>query len=207
MTRKEILTLFTAFLLFACTDKDLRSNSYFFGSDTSKLIKETDTTSLYYKNAKQWEHELQLSDLKKGFEGFEMRLWYNPELLLRKKLITIRNFGGAWSAKVYNVTLNQDNENGITAVDSVVALTPKSGWNTFQNKLAELQVKQLPNYTYVRGDELIDDGITYFAEVANRNSYRFSWFSNPQSNIGNSKNSQQWQAVVDLFDQEFEISN
>jgi hypothetical protein len=192
--------------MFACLNKHKQNNSYFVGLDSSNFIKEMDTTSSYYKYAKKWEYKLNLASLEKGHKGFEMRFWYNPELVLLKRLIAIKYLGEEWSVKAYNVRTSIDEETGDIAVDSSVDLIPKSGWIAFQNKLSELQVRQLPHYSFMQGDKLIDDGITYFAEVANQNSYRLTWFSNPQANVKSNKSARQWQAVVNLFSQEFDVS-
>jgi hypothetical protein len=207
MNRIGILVIFVVLTLIACSNSDSESGSYMFSSSTSIFVKEADTASSYYRTAKKWERELQLPDIENGYEGFQMRLWYYPEFLLRKKLMIVKHSAGDWSAKAFRLTIDRDNGTGIVAVDSVLALTPKSGWRSFQNKLAELMIRQLPNYNYVQGDELVDDGITYFTEVANQKSYWLSWFSNPQQNVKNNKSAQQWQSVVDLFRQEFDVSN
>jgi len=207
MTRKEILILTTPLLLFlGCFNNDTQNDNYFLGSSSTNFKKEGDTSSSYYKYSKGWEHNLKLGNIENGVEGFQIRLWYNPEIVNNKKLILVNHSTGDWSAKAYHLTVSIDDGISLVAIDSVVALTPKSGWKSFQNKLAELQVKQLPNHSASQGDKLIDDGITYFVEVANHDLYRFTWFSNPQENIKNNKSAKLWQDVVDVFNQEFDVS-
>ena len=202
----KVLIIIFAFLLSACSNNNSENNPYFLGSDSSKFLKEVDSNNSYYKNIKKWEQELQLASIENGSKGFEMRLWYYPELLLRKKLFVVTYSGSNWSAKEYVVTV--DLEGKIKKKpDLYIELTPRSGWNVFKTKLYELRIMQLPNYSYLQGDILLDDGITYIVEVANQNAIRFSWFSNPQQNIVNNKSAKHWQEIVNLFNSEFNNLN
>jgi hypothetical protein len=189
MLRKFIYLIPISIFLTSCNNNN----------NVNYSLKNVDTNDLYYKDAKVWEKWLNLSDIEKGTKDFELRLWYNPELLTSKRLLLIRNSSTSWQAIAYWFNIRS------AKLDSFKTLIPKSGWENFQGRLTELRVQQLPGDSTVPAALRFDDGNTFIAEVTNKNLYRFSTFSNPKEVMSKNEAARRWVAVIDFLNQEFDF--
>jgi hypothetical protein len=192
--------IFLSFVLYilSCSNRT-QTELHLYGSDDTGGFKQfVDTSDTYYVLASEWKDKLSLANIENGSKDFEMRLWVNGEILYNKTLYVIKYTAGEWGGKFYRF---RSDTNSVASF----SISPKSGWSRFEKRLLELQIKQLPNFSFENmGGGLVDDGTTFMMEIATSNFYRFAWFSNPDHYAHRSNDAKIWKEVVSFFRTEFE---
>jgi hypothetical protein len=205
------LLLFVAPLLVTCKGQPERTSPAFAFIDTVQsftkeipVYKDGDS-SIFYALAKNKQRQLGLDSLEGGFDGLQIRVWYDFSFVRNRPLVIIINKDKEWTAAVYDLTIDWDGVKETIVSKQVRHVTPKSGWDIFAKKLLELKVVTLPDQ-----DEIPDyggglDGNTYNVEIASNSRYRFYGYWEPEH-----YREKIWQArniadMIKLFEQELEV--
>jgi hypothetical protein len=138
---------------------------------------------LFYKLTQQKVKQLKIDSLQSGYDSLQIRVWYEYSLITLRNLLIIKRTNSTWTVTKYTMTVDW-NPNNLTEkvkVQRAENLNPKSGWNSFLNKLFALQIMTLPNMDNIPG--LVDgwtDGISYNIEIATKKQYRFYSYHLPE---------------------------
>lgn len=125
----------------------------------------------FYTHSKEKSKQLGLDSLENGFNGLQIRIWYDVVNVSKQKVVVLTYSKGKWNGKVYY----------LKELSQAKDVMPKSGWVTFANKLLNLKILTLPD-----GGDLSDcgdgggDGSTYNVEIATENHYRYYGYWEPQ---------------------------
>jgi hypothetical protein len=183
------------FLNFSCNQE--RHNSE--GNFMKEIPRySTGELELFYKLAQQKAKQLGLENLENGFDGIQIRIWYDYALVFNRELLVLKNVNSQWSAIHYDFAVDWNYKKLTETIKTVKKreLTPSSGWNNFIKELFDLKIEFLPNMTDVPGLSLGTDGITYNIEFASKNKYRFYGYHLPELHQNKA-----WQAknMVDIL--------
>ena len=146
-----------------------------FNNITKYFIREIPTNprgkiDAFFASTKEKQKLLGLESLENGFDGLQIRIWFDVVNIDKQKLVNITYKNLIWTTTVYDL---------ITKTKRI--LIPKSGWINLSNNLLNLKILTLPN-----GDEILNcgggggDGSTYNIEIATINHYRYYSYWEPQ---------------------------
>jgi len=144
-----------------------------YGQDTIQIDIPTYNNGLkgyFYNSIRESSEALGLSDLQKGVDSIEIRIWF----FYAKR---DRSFG---KLHIYKF---EENWNGKASYGSsnLVEILPKSGWEKFTSKLFKEDILNLQNHYSIKGlKTMIKDGDTYCVEIGDRSSYRFYSYHSPE---------------------------
>lgn len=153
--------------------------------DTIKSFKYDNPTDdgrpdIFYTLAKSKAKQLQLPSIEKGFDGLQIRVWYEYSRSNRRQLVTIINHKSQWEAAVYEMEIKDGpGQEILTSVETL--LVPKSGWDTFNKTLIDLKIITLPDMNNIPGlEDRYKDGKAYSIEIATKHQYRFYTYHLPE---------------------------
>ena len=160
--------------------------------------------SAFYTSTKHKQLQLGLDSLEEGFNGLQIRIWYDSIYVNKQKLVTILYTDGKWKAKVYRMR-STGSEYFVFSKDAK-SLTPKTGWDNFSNRLLNLNILTLPD-----GMALDNcgggggDGGGYNIEVATKKHYRFYSYWEPQYYHDKCKYARSMIDILNLIEQELGV--
>lgn len=192
-----IILIFSTLSIFSCAPNEKYAKEQNF--DAEILSQAGDTSDPYYKDLQVWSAWLNLSEINSDSD-IELRLWSSPELLIKKQMLQFRKLAGRWEASLYLFDIRS------RKLDSLKKIIPKSSWEIVEKGFANRNIGRLPDDRNVPVTLLYEDGISFLAEIADKKSYRYSKFSNPQQIAQQNKEASHWYAVLGFISQEFEIS-
>lgn len=187
-------TIISFFLLTVCLAKT-------YGQDKTPFKKEIPMNcfpemsyTFTYLEARQ----LKLDTLENGFDSIQIRIWVQPssEDNRAKDQLYIFKFDRLnWIGNYYSMIASLDMRKQSYSFQNLIQkeIIPKSGWNSFIEKLQEKRLMDLPTMEDIdgihatidknTGDTLyhaVFDGVGYSIEISTLNSYRFINYNNPE---------------------------
>lgn len=186
---KKLAVFFIPFiLLYACNGQD-RIGAKVSKTDTTKVFNreiptgKDGTVDLFYNLKKQKASQLKLDSLESGFDSLQIRISYDYSLVTKRDLVVIKMTNAKWEGKLYEMTVDWD---AFTLTEKVISkkvksIAPRSGWNSFVQKVLDLEVMSLPNMDDIPGlEDGWNDGVTYNVEVATQRQYRYYSYHLPK---------------------------
>jgi hypothetical protein len=168
---------------------------------------ESGEPELFYKLSKQKAEQLSLENIDNGFEGIQIRIWYDYALVFNRDLIVFKMVNNIWSGTHYDLTVDWNYKKLTETIKNSKKqnLTPKSGWQNFIKQLFELKIDTLPNMTSIPGLSLATDGIMYNIEYADKEKYRFYGYHLPQNHQEKAWQAKNMVNILKLIEKEFGI--
>lgn len=180
-------TIISVILFIACCkgqDNSTQKRASY--DDTAKTFKKeiprygNGSFNIFYGIDRAKEKQLGLDSLQNGFDGIQIRFWYDFSVVQKRRLVIITNKDTSWSATAYDMSVKWNGQTDSIMEKTVQQVTPKSGWAAFSKKLLDLQVLTLPDQDDVAGYGGRLDGDTYNVEAATKMQYRFYGYWLPQ---------------------------
>jgi len=162
---------------------------------------------LFYLLAQQKAKQLGLENIENGYNGTQIRFWYDYALVFERELLVLKKSGSKWSGTHYYMTVDWDYRALTETIKSHKKreLTPKSGWDNFRKKLFDLKIETLPNMISIPGLSLGTDGITYNVEISSKDKYRFYGYHLPELHQNKAWQAKNMVEILRLFEKEFGI--
>ena len=162
---------------------------------------------LFYKLAGQKGKQLGLENLDNGFDGVQIRLWYDYSLTINRELLVLIKNDSRWTAAYFDFTVDWNYKKQTETIKKVIKkeLSPKSGWVSFISELYQLKIDTLPNMVDIPGLSLGTDGITYNIEYADKDKYRFFGYHLPELHQNKAWQAKNMVAILKLVEKEFGI--
>ena len=215
MQNSNLLFLAAVLLIASCWEHNSDSNSRLSTSDTLKtFISEIPTykhgrlkgdTSNSFKAIKEQSKQLDLTNLYKGYDSLEIRIWLGHSLAVKRNVVIINRTNSKWSGQLVTFKVGHYEKDGAELVDNkqVDNVTPKSGWKSFTERLFSYQVMTLPNEDDINGyNGCGADGLPYYFEIATRHQYRFFTYCNIEGNIQNFPQARHVDNIARLLEKE-----
>lgn len=136
---------------------------------------------IFYTSTKANQLQLELDSLENGFDGLQIRIWYDVAYINKQKVVIISYSKAHWTASVYKMVPIWETKDRYHFSKKPNNVTPKSGWTNFSNELLNLQILTLPNGN---DDQNCGagggDGSTYNVEIATKKHYRYYGYWEPE---------------------------
>jgi hypothetical protein len=168
-------------------------------------------TSAWMKHMHQMaEKSLGLSPLTNGYDQLEIRVWNERDTDYKGKLFVLQNKDDKWSASLYRYRYYFGD--GFGQLDSIVGerknlKAPKSGWDTFAQKLFALDVLTLPDYERIPSYTLNTDEVGVGAEIGLKNVYRSYTYPTPETRVKEFSEAKKMVDILNLIAKEFKLSD
>jgi hypothetical protein len=204
--KSNTIFLITAILLTACNEsaninQELTKFDNLERSFKREIPSNADgRVSPFYTSTKVKQKYLGLDSLESGFDGLQIRIWYDDVYITRQKLLVIIYKQGNWAANFFAT------KGGATLSKESDKLIPKMGWINFSNKFLSYNVLTLPN-----GDDIDNcgsgggDGSTFNVEIATQKHYRYYGYWEPQDYKDKCQEAKNMNDILNLIAHEFDI--
>jgi len=153
--------------------------------------------------------DLELEPIEDGFDSLQLRIWLGHSLAVKRNVVVLKNTNKQWTAQLITYS-HGHSEKGKTFISNkdVKAVTPKSGWANFIQRLFDLQILVLPNGQDIQGYRSCGgtDGIDYVFESATRSKYRFYYYCNPDVNMNQFREVRNVVEFSNLLEKEFNFT-
>ena len=203
MRQINILILVILFILISCKGKALSNSPLAFVDTTKPFKKEIPTyqngVNIFYEMAKTKQKQLGLDSIENGFDNLQIRVWYDFDLVKKRKLVVITNKNGNWTATVYDLQVDWDGHTETILSKKLKQVTPKSGWADFSKQLMNLQILTLPDQDDIPNYAEGMDGRTYNVEVATKTQYRFYGYWEPREHQNKFWQAKNMSDILKLF--------
>jgi hypothetical protein len=167
-------------------------------SNTSK--NDTALSTLYTKFSRM----LQIDNLQHGFNGEQIRIWFEYSLSDSVKVVILNNKKNIWTSDFIFFNFLYDSTETLNEINySSESKTPKSGWNHFIQSFKNLKIANLKSFEEIQGYYLCNGGDAIIIEIANNSNYKifgFPCYEDYETTIKEVKNIK---AMINLIQQEF----
>jgi len=221
---KVILYFLLSISLLSCKSKDDSAAPNEYAAKFVKQLNPTDTFLFDFpvdKNGQydsrtkhlldEFDQQLGLPSLEKGFDSIQIRFGYSYEMDGTEKLVILKNDGKKWIAELSEVYVHFDpvkfkiDSSRITR--KIAYRSPKSGWVKFINKLFDLKILTIEDNDKIPGfkPSYAMDGWGIGIELATKKAYRFYNYDNPDMYANRYWQAKNVIAIKDLLYHEFSI--
>lgn len=146
--------------------------------------------------------------LENGFDSLAIRITYEATIEPIGQVVELTKAKSTWNAQLFLIhyALTGPNKDSVIVVKKEVRTAlPKSGWDTFINKLFNLQILTMKIDPRLSDSDVMGSGSGFVFQVATKNRYRY-YFYYP---IGINKD-EFWQArkldsALELIEKEFDF--
>lgn len=162
-----------------------------------------------YKYVSQMVDKLNLDRLEEGFDSIQVRIWVAGGSDDTDNVFMLWHDQKNWNAQAYfySYERNKNNSNKEdTIIGRVINMSPKSGWNSFTDKLFEQKISDLPNMDSLPINNIeVIHGQAVNIEISTKSKYRLYSYYSPSS-----YQEEYWQAknivnILKLLEDEFEF--
>ena len=176
-----------------------------FKSDT--LIKDNPMTGSGLLLFREWTRTLGLISIENGSSNFEMRIWEDIKGTFGMVVI-IRRLNEKWVAEMFNYEYKVTNFSVPDSLSGVKKILndPKSGWTNFLNKLLDLEILLLPDYTTFPNYFVATDEQFTRVEIARKNYYRAYEYPDPYRRQGYTS-AKKMVKILELLKKEFLLTS
>lgn len=214
LTEKKLIPVFLFAILNSCNqltstsyeipkcDTSLNLESHLFkkGNVVNKNGRVNPTFSFTQDDVKK----IGLMQYDKGYDSIAIRLFYNyfgPEA----DIVEIRKNCEGWIGQYIKIKRRTENENVKVDVLKKVFVIPKSGWQKFTNKIFDLGITTLPDFSEIPNYNPSNDGHSLNVEISTKTYYRIYSYLNPKTKP-DIEQAQKIEQIMDLIEQEFSIN-
>lgn len=209
-TSKICQVLFAFLLICSCkaqvksdTPKQSEESGHPFSFVLEYPITAKGAPSNLYKIIQNESSALKLDSLQGGYDSLQIRFWFENTSDSLSRIIVIKKREGKYDASLISYSFREDG-----TLSQVISkeLSPKSGFQTLMNSLADLKILTLPHMSNIPGFNVAwADGELYSVEVATKNQYRFYYYWCPEM-----LEAKYWQAgnmkkILEMLNSEFNL--
>lgn len=209
--QKTIFYISLAVFVIACQSSSNKNDVIPKYIDTAKFFSkeipkyDDGKLDLFYLLAKENQKEFKLDSIENGYNGLEIRVWYEFSRVPERRLVIITNNDTIWQATSYSWKVNWDGEKESVNSKEIKQVTPKSGWPIFASKLLGFHITTLPDMNNISGYQDGKDGKMYNIEIASKNHYRFYSYWQPHDNRDKIQEAKDMSKILDLFNSELGV--
>jgi hypothetical protein len=178
--------------------------------DTSK----THQPDIFYEIKKKMVSELKLQPLENGIDSFEFRLWAKLEIADLQQLYVIKKNENKWNCIHYIFKITHTGRPNISDIERLTSfkivsqsaenIKPKTSWSEFFKKIEAENIYKLPSQGDIENFEnIVNDGITYYVELADTSHYKFISYNCPDVYADKYEECQQFVNFLKIFNDEF----
>jgi hypothetical protein len=159
----------------------------------------------YYRNKGGVENKLGLNTLENGFDSLQIRIWYGYAFNDSSQLVILKKTNGSWKGDFFTLKYNLNNRrDSIESISKqVMSKEPRSGWQSFINKLLALHVLTLPDYQTIPDYYQGADGDAVIVEIASERLYRIYSYQAPGVHKDKHNEARNIEDILTLIEDEF----
>ena len=118
----------------------------------------------------------------KGYDSIAIRLFYdynNPEF----EIVEMRKNCEDWVFLYFKLRRHIGNEEIKVDIIKQKIIIPQSGWKDFTNKIFDLGIATLPDYSYIPEYNAANNGYSLTVEISMSKYYRIYTYLGPKQNL------------------------
>ena len=172
-------------IIYCSNSNDRRIENELLKSKSDTLIKDNPKPELELLIFREWTRTLGLTSIENGSSDFEMRIWEDVKVF-SGRVVIIRRFNEKWIAEMFNYEYKTTTSSfpDSLSVEKRILKDPKSGWTNFLNKLLDLDILSLPDFTTLPNYFVATDEQFTRVEIARKNYYRAYEYPDPYRRQG-----------------------
>jgi len=202
------LFIVSSLLVISCSNSsDRRIKNELLKSKSDTLIKDNPKSELDLLIFREWTRTLGLISIENGSSDFEMRIWEDIKVF-SGRVIIIRRHNEKWVAEMFNYEYEATTSSFPDSLsgEKKILSDPKSGWTNFLNKLLDLEILLLPDYTTFPNYLVATDEQFTRVEIARKNYYRAYEYPDPYRRQGYTS-AKKMVKILELLKKEFLLTS
>lgn len=152
-----------------------------------------------------WIRTLGVSKLENGSPDFQIRIWEDTENR-NGNLYIFKNDSRNWQGELYRYRYYSHNFTPDSLSGKRTSLSsPTSGWDSFMNKLLDLDILKLPDHQSLLNYGVDADANFVKVEIAKKNYYRLYEYPQPQYRQNQFPEAKKILQILELVKKEFKL--